>query len=203
MTAYYLCTPDYSHNWAAVWRTGGVYPAKCSACRSYISERPGGGWEPLRVKIPPGKRHGDVYHYIYDLLVNEHAKQVLSEHVREGVSFVEAQIVYPAGVRLWSVEISNRCAMHLDCGVELVRVCPQCGYREYSTWDGGIRIGDCAHDIFRLTEDPSWVIVSEPLKQKLEAAKLKNLVFVDASTMHDEFAWMRPQRKRHSGSENH
>lgn len=195
MTTYYLCIPDDSHDWAEVWGAGDELAIICSTCGRAISQRVGGGWSPLCFRIPPGKPHGNMYHYTYDILVDEWAKQVLSAHVHEGIAFIEARIIDSAEVRLWSVEVSNRCAMHPACNVQLITVCPECGLRRYSTWDGGVRIVDCTHDIFRLNEHPGYVFVKESLKQALEAAKLKNLAFVDASSVHDVNARYQPKRR--------
>jgi len=200
MPTYYNLQPDYSRNWAKVWddvldedRRPAPTCGKCE--RPIVPHRPGGGWGSLRYWIPPGKPHGDFYHHAYDIMVDERAKDVLSEHVLSGVSFLEAEVTYPCKTRLWSIEVTNRCAMHPDCNVQLVSVCPECGEHDYSTWDGGIRVADCGHDMFRLVEHPGKIFVSESMKQMLEAAQLKNLAFVDASSIHDEMARYRRARK--------
>lgn len=167
----------------------------CKVCERTISRRPGGARLPLVFKVPPGKAHGDVWFHAMDVLVNERAMRAIAKHVSEGVSFVEARITSPAGLRLWSMEVSNRCAMHADCNVQLAAVCPECGDQRYSTWDGGIRVAPCAQDMFRLIEFSGWIFVSESMKQVLEGEGLKNLKFVDADSIHDEFAWLRPNRR--------
>jgi hypothetical protein len=50
--------------------------------------------------------------------------------------------------------------------------------------------------MFRLVEHPGKIFVSESLKQMLEAAQLKNLAFVDASSIHDEMARYRRARRK-------
>jgi hypothetical protein len=186
---------DWSANWAGVWESDGLeFDPTCGRCGLMLENRPGGRRLPLRLKIPSGKRYGDVWFLGPEILVNEHAKQVLLKHVHSGVSFVEAEIAYPAGVRLWSVEVSNRCVMHPDCNVEIGPICAECGRRRHWTWDGGIRLADCTHDMFRLIEFSGKVFVSESLKKSLEAEGLKNVAFVDAASIYDENAKYLPTR---------
>lgn len=186
MKIFYQLSPDWSGRWAEVWENGVQYEARCRGCSLMPEQRPGGCILPLRLKIPPGRRYGDVWFLGPEVLVNEHAKQVFLKHVHAGVSFVEAEITYPTGVRLWSVEVSNRCVMHSDCNVEIGPVCMKCGRRRYLTWNGGIRIADCTHDMFRLIEFPGMIFVSDFLKQALVAEGLKNLSFVDVASVYDQ-----------------
>ena len=192
---HYILSPDKTRNWAVAWESGGEFDPMCKKCERTIERRPGGARLPLVYKVPPGKPHGDVWFHAQEFLVNERAMSAILKHVSDGISFVKARITSPAGLYLWSMEVSNRCVMHADCNVQLVEVCQECGDQRYSTWDGGIRIAPCTHDMFRLIEFSGMIFVSESLKQALEGENLKNSTFVDADSIHDEFAWMRPKRR--------
>jgi hypothetical protein len=139
---------------------------------------------------------GDFFWLGPELLVNERAKRVLSEYAPHCVTFVEAVVSAKDAIRLWSVEVSCRCSMHSDLDIQPGSVCSVCGDIQYTTWNGGVRIAECPHHIFRLTELKGDIWVHEALMQVFVREGLRNIVFKEASTVVDKFPEFRPARRK-------
>jgi hypothetical protein len=192
---YYRLRPDYSVTWAEVWEDDIRFDPRCPACDRTIANRPGGRLLPLGVKIMKPRNMGDFFWLAPELLVNERAKHVLAEHAPRCVTFVEAVVTNTDSIRLWSVEVSCRCSTHKDLDIQAGFVCPVCGDIRYTTWNGGIRIAECSHEMFRLIEFRGWIWVTDALMRAITLAGLRNVTFQDARTVVDEFPQFRPPKR--------
>lgn len=134
-----------------------------------------------------------------DILVTDSVKEVFEQHQVTGVEYLEPMLVGNVnllqGKTLWQLHVIGDAKASAECNIVLLSQCPECGERQYSTWDGGLRADreTVETDIFRIEEHGGVVFVNDKVKTLIEEYKFTNVDFVEDVNVTDFLSWMRPR----------
>lgn len=184
------------NRWAELWEADMQYGPICPMCEHLIGPSPAARLAPLSIKFVDDLPIGDFSWCVPDAFVSAKAKAVLEKYPVKEVEFHPVDLRGLRQMEIWHMNVLARCHMHDDCKVELLDKCNRCGYEDYSTWDGGIRVQACDKAIFRIFEHPGMIFVSNDLRLAMESAGLTNISFQPMEQIVDSTAWMRPRKNK-------
>jgi hypothetical protein len=168
-----------------------MYEPRCPICESGGERIP-----PLDIKIE-GSRVSDFMFLSPDLLVTDRVKKVFEQHHVSGVEFLDITLSGDVlAERLWHLHVKGRCKVSEECNVILLSQCQECGRKEYSTWDDGLRLDKTSYDgsdILRIEEHWGHIFVNEKVKGLIEQHALSNVRFTVDKDVIDTLSWMRPR----------
>jgi len=125
-----------------------------------------------------------------DIVISEHARQVLSAAKLTGFTVAKVEVatrLEQFDDSLWEFVVTGRGGpAHKDSGVKKLRACSECGLVEYSAFDGGIAVDMSRYDgsdFFAVDEYPKYILVSERAKSVIKAGGLTNVTFVESTKL--------------------
>jgi len=167
------------------------YAPVCPVCG-----RAGNRLIPLSVGFKDSNPLGDFLWLVPDIFVSQKAKDVLEMLKSEDFEFTNV-IINGARYyeRIYHLNITARCSIASECGVQLLEKCNECGREFYSTWYGRLLIDKkCDSSIFRLVEHPGMIFFNEIVVDIIQQNHLTNIAFIPSEEVTDELAWMRPRK---------